>query len=245
MSEHVHTKLLYLNSKDRTNGIAENYEVNFNNTMSQNIFKVSLKEAVIPNTMYNVTPFNNIIIVQGITYTLTPGQYDITQFILALQTLLAVYTLVITIDPNTFRMIFTTTGAVTYSSIANGTTMGKLIGMDPINNLTTASSPMLNIYNLSGPMMLFIYSNILSGTNTNMIQPSGYVPAMGNVIVNAPFGQNITFELQVPETDSIDFDSYQNIRSMRIQLVNDSGNQVDLNGSDYILVLKILMSSHR
>lgn len=245
MADHVHTKLLYLNSKDRTNGVAENYTVNFNNVASQNVLKITIKEAVIPNTIYNVTSNNNIIIVNGITYTLTPGQYTITEFIAALQTLLAVYTLVITIAPNTYRLIFTTAAPVTYSSIANGTTMGRLIGMDPVNNLTTASSPMLNIYNLSGPMMLFIYSNVLSGSNTNMIRPTGYIPTLGNVIVNAPFGSNITFEVRAPETDSVDFDSYQNIRTLQLQLVDEFGNQVDLNGSDYILVLNIYLSSHR
>lgn len=245
MSEHIHSKLLYVFSRERTNGVAENFRIDFGNFMSRNVLKVIIKETVIPNTMYNVTAFNNTIIVNAVSYQLAVGQYDITSFISALQTLLAVHTLVITNDPITYKLTFTTAGAVTYSSQDNGSTMGRLIGLDKVNDLTTASSVLPNIYDLSGPKMLFLYSPELCGNSTNLISSSGNKPALGNFIVNAPFGENITFEVREDLTDSIDMDSYNNLREIQMQLVNEFGEQVDLNGSDYTMVFKIYITSHR
>ena len=213
--------------------------------MSENVLKVIVKEASIPNTMYNITSFCNKIIVDGVTYTLAIGKYDLTSLIAALQTLLAVHTLVITVDPITYKLIFTTAAPVTYSSQANGSTIGRIIGLDKIVDLTTASSALSYIYDLSGPSMLFLYSNELCGKNSNMATVDGPKPALANFIVNAPFGEFITFVIRENETDSIDFDSYNNLRTFGMKLVNEYGEQVDLNGGEYMVIFKIFISTNK
>jgi hypothetical protein len=78
-----------------------------------------------------------------------------------------------------------------------------------------------------------------------MATVSGNKPAIANFIVNAPFGEFITFTIQVPETDSIDFDSYNNLRTFGMKLVNEYGEQVNLNGGEYMVIFKIFISTHR
>ena len=243
--DHVHTKLLYAFTKDRSIGIPENCIIDLGNTMSENVLKVIVKEASIPNTMYNVTPFNNTIVVQGITYTIPKGHYDITTLITTLQNTLAIYGLVITNNLMTYKLTFTTTGPVTYSSQSNGSTIGRVIGLDRLVDLTTASAQLPYIYDLSGPSMLFLYSNELCGKNSNMATTNGNKPALVNFIVNAPFGEFITFIIRENETDSIDFDSYYNLRTFGMKLVNEYGEQVDLNGGEYMVIFKIFISTHR
>lgn len=245
MQDHIHTKLLYAFTRDRSSGVPEDCTMNLGNIMSQNVFKVVVKEASIPNTMYNVTAFNNTIIVNAVSYTITPGQYTITDLIAALQTALAVHTLVITNDPIEYKLTFTTAGPVTYSSQANGSTIGRIIGLDKLVDLTTASAQLPYIYDLSGPSMLFLYSNELCGKNSNMVTVKGNKPALANFIVNAPFGEFITFIIRENETDSIDFDSYNNLRTFGMKLVNEYGEQVDLNGGEYMVIFKIFISTHR
>jgi len=245
MQDHIHSKLLYVFTKDRTSGTAENCTVNFGNTMSRNVFKVVLKEASIPNTMYNITSYNNTIIVNGTPYQVPVGKYDLASLTTALQTLLAAFTFTVVPNTTTYKLTFNTSAPVTISSRDNGSTIARILGLHKVMNITTNSYVAPHIYDLSGPSMLFLYSPELCGTNSNMMTVKGGIPAIGNFIVNAPFGEFITFEVREDMTDSIDMDNYNNIRSITLQLVNEFLEPVDLNGQDYMIIFKIFLSTHK
>jgi len=241
MDQHIHSRLLLIRSTDRESLATQSttdFTIDFGNTLSRNIKKIAIKNISIPNVFYNINRYNNILIVNGVPYTIPLGQYSITQLITELQTLLVALTFTAVPDPITYKLNVTTAAPATYSSFINGSTIARVVGLNVTNNLITAAGSFPNVYNLSGPKYIFINSEVMSA-NTNLITKTGTLPITSPILVNAPYGENITYENTEQNFDSIDFDISQSMRTISIKITDENNNILDLNGNNFVAVFKI------
>jgi hypothetical protein len=115
-------RVIHIKSQNRTSGTPENFYVPLNSTI-QNVVEMELLMCQIPNTTYNVTPFNNRLdftynVTGNYTVFVTPGNYNICDFLCILQNEMnlaisgppIVNYFILTYSAQTFRITFTAQG---------------------------------------------------------------------------------------------------------------------------------------
>lgn len=201
MSE-FYTKHYYkINSKDKLNPSDDVTEFSVKNHYFNKTISFSVKDVLIPYTFYPINSTNNTLITTRtgnpalITSTITPGNYNLTQFLVALKNALDLegsFTYTVTANPITNK-ISIAQNVGSFSVLSTGT-MNRIVGFSTIDN-TAAANPVIapNIYNLSGINTIYIYSNELTKFDTRVKTSgsgdSGLLLAVD--ISDASFGQNI------------------------------------------------------
>lgn len=230
----------YINSVDRISGNASAFVVphhRFNDSFAYRVCQV-----LIPYTFYNVTSNYNVFsIMSGATIynvTLPVGQYNLSQFITALQTglnALAVGVFTITTDPITYNMTITNaTIPFTYIGTSNSY---QITGYGQSNIGPSLSITAPNIYNLGGTDYIDIISTQLAHSDTKVISSKF---TSSTLIQRIPtnqysFGQTILFMTRHPHIFTTKLNLTEDIE---INLQDNNGNIINLNGRDWELVLK-------
>jgi len=244
--------LIYINSDDRTpeSKSTSDFMVSYgNNNKLSRVRNFFIKSISIPNVSYNVylaSPEYNVPEVNVFTYssgsiTVTPGFYNMTQLINAIVSdpLAIADGMSITVNPITGMLTFTTTSPVSYFNLDDGNSMARLLGIDISSVAPGLSFTANNLPDLSGINNVFVSSNALSGSATQMIQLKTNKPYVIDIPINeAAHGFYLNYETQHYELDEIAASAYFNLNTVDIQLYGPYGRLIDLHGLPFNMTIR-------
>ena len=244
--------LIYINSDERTpeSKSTSDFTVSFgNNNKLSRVRNFFIKSISIPNVSYNVyvaSPEYNVPKVNVFTYssgsiTVAPGFYNMTQLITAITSnaLAIADGMSISVNPFTGMLTFTTTNPVSYFNLTGGNSMARLLGIDISSVAPGLSFTATNLPDLSGINNVFVSSNALSGSATQMIQLRTNKPYIIDIpINNAQHGFYLNYETQHFELDEISASSYFNLNTIDIQLYGPYGRLIDLHGLPFNMTIR-------
>lgn len=249
-SDHVQRKV-YINSRDRTAGSNTQFRIYISDTI-ENVKSIELHHASIPHTIYLIrTGVNDTfdLVESGVgtaTITLSEGSYTSSQMETELKTQLdasslagATYT--VSISTMTAKMTITSNGPqfdFDFNQV-NDYALENYLGFDSgvnssaiVGAVETLIAPY--VIDLSPLTELFVkFSNF-----TNIVRSSNGQPSCFVIPVNVNFGEYINYN-QEQTFQSIVFQSYQEmyLTNLDCELVDRYGKVVDLNGSDWSILL--------
>ena len=210
----------------------------FHHDNIQNAY-LSVVHAEVPNSFYIVNYTNNQFVLDGITYTLTRGNYNVNTFM----------TMLLSIIPANF--------SITYSNIITKFTMTKSTGSFTINAASTAST----INNVMGLGSSNLTSSLVGGIQT-IILPNvcNFIPLQRinfrstlfnfgcyNSVDNSSdiflplqnnAGQNSIINY-VNQSQTKFLIQTRNITSFVINVTDDLGKFINFNGVDWLMTLQI------
>jgi hypothetical protein len=234
----------YIQSKNRLAGSNSSSDFNVIHHKYDDCHTYRTTKVIVPWTFYNVSAnYNTISIVfSGTTKTTTIpiGQYDITTLpnaIATALTALGVGTFSVTVNPLTY--IITITSTLNYQYNGLGSTINKIIGFDPTVLTANALSQVAPfIYNLSGPLYLDVISSSLTSGSSKIKDTQGSSSRLISRIPlsNFNFGSIISYSPVLNHSFTVDPLQSQNID---IQLLDDNYNVVNLNGSEWMLQIRL------
>ena len=231
--------ILLLNSKDRTSGAPENCVFHLNDSDLHECHHVQLKDVFFTNLLYNIKTSNNILIYDfaGTTYNVVvpAGYYSLTDLITklnALQTHLV-------FSNNTQEKKLNITSASPSFINKNGT-INKVIGfVSTVNGTPLTTYTGYQPYNLIPSHYIHVISNKLAESDNLLSSNNKRHAVIASIPIAVPFGYTV---VRTEERDSADYchhNSMVNLSTIDIRLVDDDFNQVDLNGSDFIISFTI------
>lgn len=213
-------------------------DLSFHHDNIQNAY-LSVVHAEVPNSFYIVNYTNNKFVLDGITYTLTRGNYNVNTFI----------TMLLAIIPAGFAM--------TYSSITTTFTMTNAVTSFTINASSTSST----VNNIMGLGSSDLTSSVVSLTNT-IVMPNvcNFIPLQrinfrstlfnfgcynsvdGSSDIFLPLqnnaGQNSIINY-VNQTQQKFLIQDRNITSFVVNVTDDLGRFINFNGIDWLMTLQI------
>lgn len=253
-TDHVQKKV-YVHSTDRIGGTSTRFRVSISDTI-ENVKSVDLHYCAIPNTQYlievgiNDTFSLTELANPPVNVVLTEGSYSASELEVELKTQLdsvspTVSTYTVVLNPTTLKLIITSTGPQ-FDFTFTGTgfyVLEQYIGFNTgvnssvlVGGVQTLQSP--NVINLARDTELFIkftnFSNIVRGSDGRA--SCFIVPVTTNFGSFTIFNENSAFE-------SIVFQSFQQlmVKDLDIELVDRHGQNVNLNGADWSMVLAFRM----
>jgi len=195
---------------------------------------IGLTNMTMPNSMFNVTSNNNNIVISGVTYTITEGNYSAESLATAVSTAISsVGTCAFDDANNNNKYIFTfTAGAKT---IDEGTTLTRQLGLG--GQLPTASASSYNaqgICDLGGTTNIYIRLRNLTMNNIDSRGQTNNIIA--SIVNNTNYGGYIFF---VPPEVLYYQITEQNISHLDIELTDQEGKLLEMNGANFNLTLTI------
>ena len=195
---------------------------------------IGLTNMTMPNSMFNVTSINNTIIISGVTYTITEGNYSAESLATAISTAISTVGSVAFDDTNNNnKYIFTfTAGAKT---IDEGTTLTRQLGLT--GQLPTASATSYNaqgICDLGGTTNIYIRIRNLTMNNIDSRGQTNNIIA--SIVNNTNYSGYIFF---VPPEVLYYQITEQNISHLDIELTDQEGKLLEMNGANFNLTLTI------
>lgn len=244
---------IYLNSKDAGLSYSDAHKVFFLNKAidpppNMNIL-IGLTSFVCPNTIFNITSNNNRLIVKNSsnvvgTIILDVGNYDANGLVIILNQKLADLesslggTITVSFDED--DTIFKFFSAISFS-ILSSTTMVKELGLqDQLPTSLGTQYRAQKVCNLAGTSG--IYVNILNLGINNLDSRGDLTGTISKVDIDVNFGSYIFY---APVENLYFMLNDKAFQKLEIQLTDDEGNEVELNGSDFNLVITIHYSYRR
>lgn len=237
----LHNKYLLLDSRDRLVTSPSTSDCTFQLTPALNSCKqVDLVSFAMPNTQYNVNSTNNkIYFNDGANKEcfLTIGNTDLSTLLTEIKTAMEgvsglIFTVTYTLQE---KIQITATGNffMRFSVLANSAS--AILGF---NNVNTTLSPFQlapNVVNLSLPLYVYIIVDEFSSTTKST---NNFDNASFTVFNNVNGGDVLTFTENsfYPQTASI---TDTNIQTIHIQLQTYNNTIIDLNGSNWAMLLRI------
>ncbi len=213
------------------------------------VHRIHLKSLVLPNTEYNVnskTASVNITAADMIAVDPIPlGQYNITQYLAALKVVLD-----IAATPNTFsitqsaltkKITFTKSGGAEFTIGAESDSR-RLIGQSSAKTSTGLVLVCDNIPDLSGLRVVAFKSYALGKfkiSQGDTLSESNKYMVMGAHPMQAGFGEILKIEENEDTLNAVYFPGYKNISNFDMELVDENGEQLELNGTEWILNMEI------
>lgn len=233
------SSILNINSNFQIFSLAStpsNFEYNIGQAI--NVKELVIKNITVPNTVYNVNTLNNTFIYNPVglpvTVVVPIGNYDITSLMTALQTAIGGSLTSWVLNTSTGKIELNWSGAVNLpsSGIAN------LIGLKNHPFLPYPTTPSVSFTLPSVPDMIavrnfYICSRTLAqGVNSILIQGSN-LPIIAIVPNTVPFG-GINHYLSADSLLELKiYTAQQNLQYIDIQIRDDNGRIVDLQGSSF------------
>lgn len=232
---------IYLDSKDKVSGTNSDFQINVTDLVTNSHKEISIESVILPKSFYainaNNRTFQLTISASSETISLTLGNYTMAQFLTELKTKLDASSLTADIFTVTYS---TSTGALTIVSdlnaftITSGTRNYRYLGLPPS---TPQSSTSLS---WTSPRVIDIGSTryldiLLSGVG---LASSNTYNANNDVLARV-FANVANFETIYYTSGNFDYVSIfgDKLSILRISVVDDFGDVVELNGSDISLVL--------
>jgi len=236
------SKLLILDSEHRVSGGSPNkFTVSMKNSNLSNIKQVSLILFRSINSQYNVSQSNNVIeySYDGVDkkVTVPVGQYSVTTFITAVNSLQTAFVL----DINDLNLRFTWTSNGLPLTIYSTPSVDELLGLNTdLEDLIGGfemQSPLLP--DLSGLSVIHVASDRLSHGNSILSnQTTGNI--LSSVPVNSPFGFPLVYTSDSRDnSDNTNFQVPQDISQVDIELLDHNYRPANLL-SEVHIVLKVI-----
>lgn len=206
-------------------------DLTFHQDHIQNAY-FSVVHAEIPNSFYIVNYTNNKFVLNGTTYTLTRGNYNVNTFITMLLALLPVgYTL--TYNSATTKLTMTNAVSFTINASSSASTVNSIMGLGT-TNLSGTSITMPNVVNFI-PLQRINF-------RTNYFKFGCYSTADGSSDIFLPLqnnaGQNSIINY-VNQTQNKFLIQDRNITSFTINVSDDFGNLINFNGVNWYMTIQI------
>jgi len=240
--EHVESLQIYLNSKYATEVVDENpanciYYLPAIEIPDGSHIYLSLQNASIPYSFYSITSSDNtftwgLVSAPSSTYDIPPGNYNITQLIDFLKSIMGVdYTLSCSSITSKILITHTTTNFIIYAD-----TFNHILGFSKTTNTTSVGRV------LTGRVCVNL--NQIRALNIECNFPTY------NVNVAQPYNQNIlaTIPVYVAPFSIITYQNPNNFRTnlyvnkldqIQIRIIDNNGALVDMNGIQYQMTLQL------
>jgi hypothetical protein len=215
-----------------SNDVNTNLRIQLDNPISCNSGEtmiLSLYSLSMPNTFYNVDSRQNSFTLNGITYSITPGNYNSRTLLQAIdariESITGVGTISITYNSITSKVIITYSGAQTLVL----TTIAKSIGFNTNTTIpvgTTTSPYILNIYD---DLSVYLRTNINLGSARD--HTGQFFDALERVPLN---GANSVSYYISPAQSHKNIILDKDVSTFTVSLTWDNANEyVQLNGADW------------
>ena len=248
-------RIVVINSIDRISGTNTDFTVSYNDYEVQQVLKVVVKQAYIPNQFYNVTTANNTFEIKQSTFpnqilNIPVGQYNIDDLILELKSLIdavlndgAIVT--ITKSNITGKLTFTFSGAGlpannTVTIFDNNTATAKeLLGISL--TLTSDVITLRNPFNLSGIEYVAIHSPQIAYNHGLESGARGAVSILDIVsLTDTPFGAVAYHETKDDELAEVIYTEPTNLSNVSIVLRDKNGTKLTLpDNFDCSVIIKV------
>lgn len=250
MSNLLRSKLIAVSSSRKTNDSKSNSDFRVNlqaSTSIQDAKSIAIKSITFPNVNPNVNQFNNeLTFTSSVTGTFTVeipvGQYTIETLIPVIESEVSAVSgnsLTITQDSLTN---FLTYSVDVGTMVWFPTSLGSHVGFADVDETGTAPAQIYEataLNDLYGDKIIAIRSTTL-GDMANFIDSVGnHFPVVDLVQVNVPYGTQIFKDVDNFELHEIDYLTEKNIQNIDIQLINEKGDIIDLQGLDFTMIIKV------
>ena len=248
-------RIVVINSIDRISGSNTDFTVSYNDYEVQQVLKVVVKAAFIPNQFYNVTNDNNRFEIKQSTFPsaviiIRAGQYTIDELIAELEILINAYlsdgaTVTITKSSTTGKLTFTFSGAtlpanntVTIFDNVNATAK-NLLGIS--GNQTSDVINLPNPFNLSGVEYVAIHSPQVAYNHALESGARGAVSTLDIVsLTETPFGAVAYHETKDDELSEVICTEPTNLSNISIVLRDKNGTKLSLpDNFDCSVIIKV------
>lgn len=191
---------------------------------------IGLTNLTMPNTMYNITDNNNTITINSVTTTIPNGNYSADGLATKIQdTVSEISTCSFDAVNNVFT--FTFTG----SYVFNSSTMERQLGLRnqlPTSSVTSYTAT--NVCDLGGVTNIYIRIRNLTMNNLDSRGKSSNIVA--SLVNNTNYGGYIFY---VPPEVLYYMIHEHNVSHLDIELSDQQGNLIDLNGADFNMTFTI------
>lgn len=235
------TRLFNISSSNASNGSFKSSvnvqlpDLTFHDLNIKNVY-LSVNHCEVPNSFYVVNYTNNQIVIDGITYVINVGNYNVNSFTTALQSVLpSGYILTYSSITNKFTLSYTSDFTINASS--QNSTINKVVGLD-IYDITSISNTLIfpHLINFLPMQRINFRSNFFKLNNYNSSDGSS------DVFLCL---QNNSGQLSMINYVNQSNDEYiiqdKNITSFTINVTDDYNNLINFNNIDWTLSFKILI----
>ena len=169
--------LCYINSKHRVSGEISNFIISFADMQiskqeNENLF-VSVVDVILPNSHYNIDTHNNSFLVNNITKSVTPGNYNMSQLINTINVLISANNLVAAFNSITGLIKFThsDSGNTTTIDFNTSNSINQILGFAKQATVFVGVSEHtgVTLANVGTDLCLYLHSDI---TNPNLMSDS-------------------------------------------------------------------------
>jgi len=244
---HMPSQAIYLDSNDALVTISDAEKIFYLNTpiiadVGIRIL-VGLNNITIPNTIYNFNSSNNsITFTQGTTETISVsvGNYSASTLTTALNTAItaAGLSITVTFDEDNAIFKFTTSGS---AFTIDSATMSRQLGLkEQLPTSSSTSYTATRVCDFAGATNLYVRIRNLSMNNLDSRGNTSSIIA--SIVVNTNYGEYIFFS----SADILYFMISENkISHLDVEITDQEGNVVDLNGSSFNMTLSVHFVRHR
>lgn len=191
---------------------------------------IGLTNLTMPNAMYNITDNNNSITINGVTTTIPNGNYSADDLATQISTASAEVTSC-TFEPNNNVFSFNLAG----SYVINSSTMERQLGLrKQLPTSAGTSYTASGICDLGG--VTNIYIRIRNITMNNLDSRGKTSNIIASIVNNTNYGGYIFF---VPPEVLYYQINESALSHLDVELTDQEGNIIDLNGADFNLTLTI------
>jgi hypothetical protein len=250
MSDYRFSRLVRLNSRDSS--LESNspfyYIFRINDNDLNQIKRVVLKTAIIPNTQYNINQYNNVFDLNSalsgnVNVTIPIGQYTTSTLITEINALVqpTLPSFVLSQDLLTQKLnFFNGLDVIDILTKKNNplNTIADVIGIKADQSGTTFLADSLPC--LTGLQHIYIGSQALSNSSAMITNDRAKINVFADLPVDVDFGKNQTLEnSDNTSLNYSDFHSYKNLSSIDIELTDEHDNPIELNGKNFVLVFRV------
>jgi hypothetical protein len=141
------------------------------------------------------------------------------------------------------RFVFTSSGssAATIGFSPQNTDTNELIGISDNEDVVGFISPhqMGNASNIFGPKDVMITSSVLSGGFQTIESSGRFLKTIAHIPIVGVYGSYVQYIPQIAELNSVVFPESKNISEIDLQVRDDSGRILDLQGLHWEVTLKL------
>jgi hypothetical protein len=210
----------------------------FHHDNIQNAY-LSVVHAEVPNSFYIVNYTNNQFILDGVTYTLTRGNYNVNTFMTMLLTKIPANFGITYSNITTLFTMTKSTGSFTINAASSSSTINNVMGLGS-SNLTSSlvggiqTIIMPNVVNFIPLQRINFRSTLFNFGCYNTIDNSSdiFLPLQNNA------GQNSIINY-VNQSQTKFLVQTRNITSFVINVTDDLGRFINFNGIDWLMTLQI------
>jgi hypothetical protein len=261
-------RFLVVSSNDKTSDSLNNgdFKVRLGDTyFSQQVCGISVVSCTVPNIIYNINEYNNVLRISRdpinlppfdavSTITIPVGQYTINDLTTELSTQIGLanlsppIALTIIQDPITQKLKFETLGGfIFYNTVLNPSSIWSVLGLDSkITQYISVNAPLPSLLdeinapyipNLSGSQYVNILSNL---SENNSIDGQGVKSLLEIVsFYDTPFGGMHTQTTNMAEHAVITYVNPRNLNNITIKLVDENYRAIDIENFPVTVVLRI------